>query len=108
MKWLGSIGLVCCALAQPPVTSDSRVAPSFKPVDPIILPGRQPIYVPPRIDVFDVVTTNNRPVVVAIEVHSNVVHRLVWWQNGVCRTNDTIISSNIVSCTTNFVPIVAP
>lgn len=97
--------LAFAALCQPPTTSDSRQArqaPNF--INPLLLPPRTPVYVPPHDDVFEVLVTNRVPVVVVEEVYSNVVRRTIWHQRGELRTNDEVLCTNLVSRITNSVP----
>lgn len=95
--------------SQPPATSDSRQARQIPDaINPLSLPQRAPVYIPPQDDVFEVLVTNTRPVVVEVEVYSNVVRRTIWYQRGQLRTNDMILSTNLLSRSTNSVPTLTP
>lgn len=90
-----------CVSAQPPLTSNSRESPSFRHPEPVIYPGRAPIYVAPHIDVYSALVTNVRPLVVEVTIVSNVEQRILWYQAGVPLTNYSILATSIVSRTTN-------
>lgn len=94
---------VVVAFAQPPLTSDSRETPRLGLPTPYA--GRAPVYVPPVDDVYDVLVTNTRVLVVEETVWSNEVRRTVWHKKGEAnpRTNFTTLSSNLISRTTNTI-----
>lgn len=98
------IAMVAAAvMAQPPFTSDSREVPRLALPVPPAYNGRAPIYVPPVVDVNDVLVTNVRPIIVEEEIWSNVVQRTVWYKKGepTPRTNFVVLSSNLVLRSTN-------
>lgn len=105
LLWLPYWVCVICE-AQPPLTSDSRAA-GVTPasIDPTSLPRRAPVYIPPRDDIFDVLVTNTRPIVVEVTVFSNEVRRTIWYKDGQARTNEQTLSTNMLSRTTNTVSI---
>lgn len=100
--------LALVAVAQPITTSDSRRTHGRQwepPIPPPLgvtntWPERAVIYIAPHIDVFPLVITNVRPLVVEVTVTTQVVQRTVWHDNGP-HTNDLILCSNLVSRTTN-------
>lgn len=95
--------------SQPSTTSDSRQSRQVPDaINPLTLPTRAPVYIAPQDDVFEVLVTNIRPVVVEVEIYSNVVRRTIWHQRGQLRTNDTILSTNLLSRSTNSVPTLSP
>jgi len=97
--------LATAALAQPLITSDRRDTGGL-PYPPGMTnvpqwPGRQRIYAAPEIDVFPLLLTNIRPIVVEVTVITQVVQRTVWYHGGIRATNDSLLSSNVLSRTTN-------
>jgi hypothetical protein len=80
--------------AQPPITSG---VPPY--------PGRAPVFSPPNIQVGIVMVTNDRPIVVERTVSSNVVQTTIWYHNGNQNTNETVLSSSVISRTTNTIEI---
>lgn len=95
--------LGCVAVfSQPQVTSDSRAAGVVPAaINPTSLPPRAPVFVPPHDDIFDVLVTNTRPLVVEVTVFSNEVRRTIWYKNGQARTNFQTLTTNVISVTTN-------
>lgn len=86
--------------SQPPTTSDISKSPSFRIIEPIIVPGREPKYVAPYNSVCVRFYTNIRPLVVEQTIWSNVCMDVIWHDDGVLRTNTMLISTNFISRTT--------
>lgn len=105
MKGLVLLVMAVVACAQPPLTSDSTQVPRLALPMPPTYAGRAPVYVPPVTDVYDVLVTNTRVLVVEVTVYSNEVQRTVWHKKGEAhpRTNFLILSSNMISRTTNAI-----
>lgn len=91
------------AFSQPPLTSDSTKARLLPQPNPGVYSGRAAQYVEPKIDYFSRLETNTRPVVVEITVMSNRMLRVSGYVDGHLTTNELVLSSNLVSRTTNNV-----
>lgn len=82
------------------VTSDASLTPHGLPLPP----NPSGIFVPPSDYIHIEFFTNTIPLVVRVEVSSNVWRRTVWYNLGRAQTNETLMASNLVSATTNSIP----
>lgn len=85
----------------PRVTSDATAFRGGMPALP--MPNQALTFVPPNDMMMVAFHTSTIPIIVRVEVSSNVWRRSLWWHQGQIQTNDTLIASNLISATTNVV-----
>lgn len=82
------------------LTSDATQTRWGLPMAPI---PNSALFVPPSDMIHVKFFTNTVPLVVRVEVSSNVWRRTVWWQAGQPQTNEALMASNLISVVTNEV-----
>lgn len=91
-----------CVKGQlPRATSDATAVRGGMPALP--MPNQALTFVPPNDMMMVAFHTSTIPIIVRVEVSSNVWRRSLWWHQGQMQTNDTLIASNLISATTNIV-----
>lgn len=96
--WPAFILYVC---SQPATTSDISKSPSARLADPIIIPGRAPVFVEPHISVCIRLITNVEPLVVRETVYSNVCLMIISHEADQWHTNHLPVTNRLISVSTN-------
>lgn len=96
--------IVLISIAQPTTTSDISKSPSARLPDPIIIPGRAPVFVEPHISVCIKWLTNVEPIVVREKIYSNACLMVISHEAGQWHTNHLLLTNRLVNVTTNYLP----